>query len=67
MSGVAGNSGFAPWPEALAALARPEIRSLAMYRHAPWDPAYERLHANDQFARVCTLEYLFRRLGVAAS
>lgn len=27
----------------------------------------DRLHANDQFARVCTLEYLFRRLGVAAS
>lgn len=47
MSGMADNSGFAPWPEALAALARPEIRSLTMYRHAPWDPAYERLHANE--------------------
>jgi len=35
------------WPESLLALARPEIRSLATYRHAPWDPAYERLHANE--------------------
>jgi asparagine synthase (glutamine-hydrolysing) len=26
----------------------------------------ERLHGNEQFARVCTLEYLFQRLGVAA-
>lgn len=38
---------FSPWPESLLALARPEIRSLAPYRHAPWDPAYERLHANE--------------------
>lgn len=38
---------FTPWPESLLALARPEIRSLAPYRHAPWDPAYERLHANE--------------------
>ncbi len=38
---------FTPWPEALFVLARPEIRSLAPYRHAPWDPAYERLHANE--------------------
>ena len=38
---------FTSWPELLLALARPEIRSLAPYRHAPWDPAYERLHANE--------------------
>ena len=38
---------FTAWPEVLFALARPEIRSLAPYRHAPWDPAFERLHANE--------------------
>lgn len=38
---------FTPWPETLSSLARPEIRSLAPYRHAPWDPAFERLHANE--------------------
>ncbi len=38
---------FTSWPESLLSLARPEIRSLATYRHAPWDPAYERLHANE--------------------
>lgn len=38
---------FNAWPETLFALARPEIRSLAPYRHAPWDPAFERLHANE--------------------
>ena len=41
------STAFSPWSEALFALARPEIRSLAPYRHAPWDPAYERLHANE--------------------
>lgn len=29
------------------ALARPEIRALAAYEHAAWDPALERLHANE--------------------
>lgn len=29
------------------ALARPEIRALAAYRHAQWDPRLERLHANE--------------------
>jgi len=38
---------FTSWPESLLALARREIRSLAPYRHAPWDPTYERLHANE--------------------
>ena len=40
-------AGFTAWPDALFGLVRPEIRSLAPYRHAPWDPAYERLHANE--------------------
>lgn len=29
------------------ALARPEIRALDPYQHAPWDPSLERLHANE--------------------
>jgi histidinol-phosphate aminotransferase len=44
---VNGTAPFSPWPASLLALARPEIRSLAPYRHAPWDPAFERLHANE--------------------
>jgi histidinol-phosphate/aromatic aminotransferase/cobyric acid decarboxylase-like protein len=44
---AATESATAPWSEALEALARPEIRALVPYRHAPWDPAYERLHANE--------------------
>lgn len=28
-------------------LARPEIRALDPYQHAPWDPSLERLHANE--------------------
>jgi 3,4-dehydroadipyl-CoA semialdehyde dehydrogenase len=40
-------AGFTSWPDALFGLVRPEIRALAPYRHAPWDPAYERLHANE--------------------
>jgi len=44
---TASDARLAPWPEALVALARPEIRALATYRHAPWDPAFERLHANE--------------------
>lgn len=31
----------------LLALARPEIRELRPYSHAVWDPAYVRLHANE--------------------
>jgi histidinol-phosphate aminotransferase len=31
----------------LLVLARPEIRSLQPYQHASWDPALERLHANE--------------------
>ena len=28
-------------------LARPEIIALKAYAHASWDPAFERLHANE--------------------
>ena len=31
----------------ILALARPEIISLKAYSHASWDPAFERLHANE--------------------
>ena len=31
----------------ILALARPEILSLKAYSHASWDPAFERLHANE--------------------
>jgi len=31
----------------ILALARPEIVALAPYSHASWDPAFERLHANE--------------------
>jgi len=31
----------------ILALARPEIVALKAYSHASWDPAYERLHANE--------------------
>jgi histidinol-phosphate aminotransferase len=33
--------------EAVLALARAEIRALKPYQHAAWDPALERLHANE--------------------
>ncbi len=42
-----GSSENPPWPAALRALARPDIARLAPYRHAPWEPGYERLHANE--------------------
>jgi histidinol-phosphate aminotransferase len=32
---------------AILALARPEIVALRAYEHARWDPAFERLHANE--------------------
>ena len=31
----------------ILALARPEIVALKPYSHASWDPAFERLHANE--------------------
>jgi len=31
----------------ILALARPEIVALKPYAHASWDPAFERLHANE--------------------
>src|SRR6478735_11998612 len=31
----------------ILALARPEIVALKAYSHASWDPAFERLHANE--------------------
>jgi histidinol-phosphate aminotransferase len=33
--------------DAVLALARPGIRRLAPYRHASWQPGFERLHANE--------------------
>src|SRR6478609_2686219 len=31
----------------ILALARPEILTLKAYSHASWDPAFDRLHANE--------------------
>ena len=31
----------------ILALARPDIVALKAYSHASWDPAFERLHANE--------------------
>ena len=31
----------------ILALARPEIVALQAYTHASWDPAFDRLHANE--------------------
>ncbi|MEO6953245.1 MAG: histidinol-phosphate transaminase [Polyangia bacterium] len=33
-------------------LARPEIRALEAYQHAPWEPSLERLHANENPWRI---------------
>src|SRR5215217_8464404 len=37
------------WPamSSILALARPEIVALKAYSHASWDPAFDRLHANE--------------------
>jgi len=40
------NARIAPAPSPLA-LARPELLELQPYEHAPWEPALERLHANE--------------------